>query len=581
MPSEHSPFGIEPNQVPRTNGRQLAEAVHLCIGLEDATARIMHDALIAGRRFGLVTSFDEVLVPRLTELVVAVDGDGVRALPVVVNAMQECRRDAVGEVADVDVEARRALIEGADHGGHRRGVVRQLGHHIADFVLCALSGVEGSHHIEMELLDAVRKEQLREVRHRLQVRGDDAHVDGDVLSPRLQIFECTQDALERTALLRCVLVRFTGCALNGDSPGEVSAGGEDLIDDFRARSFDAIRKDDDLFKPKRYGFPHHGHELGLKGGFTTEESQLAVPVRVGLTQSFNDRRRRHGLRFAHRRALAAHAEHAAVVAHVAELNLDLLRRLHEGSLAGLLRFRASLRAVSYRDESDALRARITTLEAKLKEKKSVSAELQTAALAGRSLLAKRVFRHSLTLNGRVSKEGLDAIRQMLWARLGASDAGAGSADEPPIDALLTHERGKRIFRVVESAGKTHLSVDHHRRGSAQSLGAAVGVAVATALSMLVVGVHDDWIQMILAGYAIAALVLGPAAFFHGKDQESKSVALLKSVAELTEDHLVVGSDRVHVEGAEEGGDEAWFGEGGEDDSASSLRPRRATAPERS
>ena len=152
-----------------------------------AAALRVEDAVGAAGGLHLVAALDAVLVLRLAQRVALVHRDGEGGLALVVDPRREVRREAVGEVADVDVEAGRRGLEALDHRRERRhhvGVVRDGG---AQLVFGADAGVERAHHVEVNLPHAVGQEQRGEGRHRLVVGADHAHVDGDALALRLQL----------------------------------------------------------------------------------------------------------------------------------------------------------------------------------------------------------------------------------------------------------------------------------------------------------------------------------------------------------------------------------------------------------
>ncbi len=164
----------------RRDRDELVQAVEALVGLEDAAAPIREDALGTGRRLDLVLALDEVLVPRTAERIVSVDRHGLRRLAVVVDHVSEVRRHAVGHVADVDVEA---LVEAFDHASQVRHHQAQLRHQRAELLLAALASVHRPHQVEVELRDAVGREERGEAIDRRVVRADDAHVDRDPLTP--------------------------------------------------------------------------------------------------------------------------------------------------------------------------------------------------------------------------------------------------------------------------------------------------------------------------------------------------------------------------------------------------------------
>lgn len=193
--------------------------------------------------------------------------------------------------------------------------------------------------------------------------------------------------------------------------------------------------------------------------------------------------------------------------------------------------------MAFRDENEALRARIDTLEAQLeaqledREIERAPQQPERARLPGSSPFAKGVVRHSLVREGQVSKAGLDEIRQLLWAKVGV--AKERKDDEPPPgNVVLTHARGKRRVRVVEVGRRTHLSIDHRRYGTVKTVLAVLVFAALLAGGMLGVGVHEDWVQMTMGIYALVVVLLGPLALIRSVSQEAKSVEILKDVAEL-------------------------------------------------
>ena len=194
--------------------------------------------------------------------------------------------------------------------------------------------------------------------------------------------------------------------------------------------------------------------------------------------------------------------------------------------------------MGYRDDRNVLRARIVILEAKLKERKLAEAKFQTSTINSRSILAKQVFRHSLTFKGKVSREGLDAMQHLLWAKLGRADKDTNTLEEAlPGVSMLVHARGERVFRVVEVAGKTHLAMDHRRWSVSQFFEAFIGIPAFVEFAMFAGDVHHDWMEMFGAISAMVVLTLGPLAYFHRRHQESKSAAIFKGVTDLAREYL--------------------------------------------
>ena len=90
----------------------------------------------------------------------------------------ELRRDAIRQVAEVDVEVRG---ERSDHPLERVHHLAVAEHHRAQLVFAADACVERPHQVEVQLLDAVLAHQGRELIDALVVRRDHAHVHGDSL----------------------------------------------------------------------------------------------------------------------------------------------------------------------------------------------------------------------------------------------------------------------------------------------------------------------------------------------------------------------------------------------------------------
>lgn len=77
------------------------------------------------------------------------------------------------------------------------------------------------------------------------------------------------------------------------------------------------------------------------------------------------------------------------------------------------------------------------LEAQLEEKKELEAKDKASRFDGYWPLKKRLTRESVAIRGRVSKDGVDAIRQLLWAKLGAAEE-REDIDPPPGKMILSH-----------------------------------------------------------------------------------------------------------------------------------------------
>jgi hypothetical protein len=144
----------------------------------------------------------------------------------------------------------------------------------------------------------------------------------------LQQLDRPYDAIEGAVLHRRPLVRVLGRALDRDAPSEGAAGLDDLVEEGLARRLHAVGEEDDLLEAERHRVPHDVHEAGLERGLAAEEGELAMPVCVRLADLVEDGRDIHRPGAPERGLLARDTEHATVVAHVPELDLDLLSRLH-------------------------------------------------------------------------------------------------------------------------------------------------------------------------------------------------------------------------------------------------------------
>src|SRR5262249_27787167 len=152
------------------------------------------------------------------------------------------------------------------------------------------------------------------------------------------------------------LVRLPGGALERDAPGQPAAGaraartcttrtrtactrtartrtargggggGADLVDERCARRACPVGEDDDLLEAEAGRVPHHVEEAGLERGLAAEEGDLHVPEGARPVELGEHRGRVGHPGVPPRCLLARDAEDAAVVAQVAELDLDLLLR---------------------------------------------------------------------------------------------------------------------------------------------------------------------------------------------------------------------------------------------------------------
>lgn len=191
--------------------------------------------------------------------------------------------------------------------------------------------------------------------------------------------------------------------------------------------------------------------------------------------------------------------------------------------------------MSYRDDRDALRARIASLEAQLEDanvQEVVEEDVTQRASIATSMFDQKITRYSQSFDGRVSKEGLKRIQQMVWAKLGAADEGPGVGVETPPGTVYMHTRGQRVVRIVETANSTLVSLDHHHVGVVQAVSSVVAFASALLLGLVVGGVHDDWIQMTMAFAVLGLSLLTPIAAVKSRKNRRESVALVEEVARL-------------------------------------------------
>ncbi len=213
-----------------------------------------------------------------------------------------------------------------------------------------------THHVQVQLPDAVALEQRRERVHRLEIRLYDAHVDGGALLLRAQMLHRLHDAIEGAGLLRRALVRQLVRALDRDAPREVAAERDDLVHEALAGRLHAVREQHDLLETEGDRVPHHVLEAGLQRRLAAQNRELPVPALERLRHAIEQRLDGQRPRAPERRLLPADAEDATVVAHVAELDLDLRLRLHPSS-SYRARARSSIRRVSCRSGAESRGAR--------------------------------------------------------------------------------------------------------------------------------------------------------------------------------------------------------------------------------
>ncbi|MEQ9081115.1 MAG: hypothetical protein RLP09_45045 [Sandaracinaceae bacterium] len=299
------------------------------VGLEHAAAPGVEDARSTRVGFELVAALDQVLVPRPAQPIVPVDRDRLGALAVVVDPRREIRRHAVGEVAQVHVEA---VFEAGDHLAEGPGERGERRHHLPQLGLRPLPRVERPHQIEVQLNGPEAVQQGGETIDLLVVGGHYTHVHGHALAARLEVLEGAEDPPERAGLLGGPLVALAGGALDADPPGEVASCLQDVVHELGACRLHPVGEDHDLLEAHPDRFTNDFEEPGLKCGLPAEERDLAVAHLAGLTDLLDDRAGGHRSGLAERGPLTADAEDTAVVAHVSELNLDLPVWLHRSNL---------------------------------------------------------------------------------------------------------------------------------------------------------------------------------------------------------------------------------------------------------
>src|SRR5215470_3451222 len=88
------------------------------------------------------------------------------------------------------------------------------------------------------------------------------------------------------------------------------------------REHHAVGKDDDVLEAELDGFGDGFEKALVDGGLAAQEGQMGRPGGAGLLERLEDRFERHRARDLHLRQLAARAEDAAIVAEMAELDLE-------------------------------------------------------------------------------------------------------------------------------------------------------------------------------------------------------------------------------------------------------------------
>ena len=104
------------------------------------------------------------------------------------------------------------------------------------------------------------------------------------------------------------------------------------------RKHHAVREDDDVLEPELHRFADRFEEPLVGGRLAPEERQVIGPSGTGGLQRLENGLERHRPGDLHRGQLTAGAEYAAVVAEVAELDLELVpgsRSRDRGSRAAI------------------------------------------------------------------------------------------------------------------------------------------------------------------------------------------------------------------------------------------------------
>src|SRR5579862_196326 len=204
--------------------------------------------------------------------------------------------------------------------------------------------------VDVQLADPVLTQQGRIFRQRAIAPLVDAHVGGDELAVTLQLAEPVQDALERLRAARHRDVSLVGGALDRDAPFEASER-EHGFDESGLREHDAVGEDHDVLEAELDRLRECLEEALVRGGLAAEEREMPRPRGARGLERLDDGLERDGAGDLHRRQLTARAEDAAVVAEVAELDLELVsgaRRRDRGGRATI--FFSDARAQGHQPE---------------------------------------------------------------------------------------------------------------------------------------------------------------------------------------------------------------------------------------
>ena len=132
-----------------------------------------------------------------------------------------------------------------------------------------------------------------------------------------------QDAPERLGAAGRRDVGLIGGALDRHAPLEASER-EHGVDEPGMREHDPVREDDDVLEAQLHRLAERVEEALVRGRLATEEREMPGPRGAGGLERLDDGLERHGPGDLHRGQLTAGAEDAAVVAEMAELDLEFV-----------------------------------------------------------------------------------------------------------------------------------------------------------------------------------------------------------------------------------------------------------------
>src|SRR5690606_12985178 len=140
---------------------ELLGAAALAVETEEPVAAALEHARAARVELDLVALLVLVLVPGDDREPAGTLGrDRVGLVAAVVDAVGPVGQLAIGQVADVDVEARSLLVETFEHLAHDSGEVGVVGDNAVEVVLGADARVAGADHVEVDLADGVARDEV-------------------------------------------------------------------------------------------------------------------------------------------------------------------------------------------------------------------------------------------------------------------------------------------------------------------------------------------------------------------------------------------------------------------------------------